>query len=71
MTAQQIIDLLRDLTFTNVNQVSDAKMLNFVNIAYKELNAKINQDVNEDLNADVYSADLATGQKEYSFPFEV
>lgn len=70
MTITEVRNLSRLLALgsNNTTQVSDANVLQFMNIVYHDMENRIVSKVREDFFFESWKADLVVGQSEYSLP---
>lgn len=68
MTAQQIINMARRLSYTNAAQIDDTTCLQYANIVYKELLASVDSDVAQDAYSRIFTYDIVAGQNKYDLP---
>jgi len=68
MTVAELITLIRDQTKTSSTNLSDAKIISYMNIAYHDLENAIVDRVGEDYFWDIFTTDTVVDQNEYTHP---
>lgn len=65
MTVDNIITLIRNQTGCSSDNIADAVMITYVNIAYHDLENAICDKIDEDYFWDIFETDTVQGQNEY------
>lgn len=66
MTVDQIITLVRDQTGTSTTNIADAKMIDYVNFSYHDIESRIVDEVMDDYFWERFTADTVSDQSEYT-----